>query len=140
MASRSVVRGLLRIGQQASQATGYSATRQIQVMSVDDSAVAFAQSHTALNTGGAVANEFDKVFDSTPSTSTDATSATITHITTFGTSEANFTIRRIALHDDAAATVSASSTTLVAGIDAQALTKTTDFTLAITVRLKYTEG
>lgn len=137
MASTVVVRGLLRIGQQASQATGYSATRQLQTMSIDDSAVAFAQSHTALNTGGAVTNEFDQSFDSTPSTSTDSTSATISHITTYGTANGNFTIRRIALHDDASGTVTSSSTTLVAGVDAQSLAKTTDFTLAVTLRLKY---
>jgi len=45
---------------------------------------------------------------------------------------------RVSLHNDTAANVTGSSTTLVAGIDGQSLTKTSDFTLAITVKITYT--
>lgn len=129
-----VNRGLLRIGQQASESTNYSASRNIQVMSVDDSTVSFAAGDTALNTGGAVSNEFDAAFDATP---TESGTATITHVMTIPTGSGNFNIKRIALHDDAAGTVSTSSTTLVAGIDDESLTKTSDFTMAITLTLVY---
>lgn len=130
-----VNRGLLRIGQQASESTNYNAARNIQVMSVDDSTVSFAAGDTALNTGGAVSNEFDVVFDATP---TESAPAVITHVATIPTGSGNFTIRRIALHDDVAGTVSTSSTTLVAGIDDESLTKTSDFSMAITLTLTYT--
>lgn len=132
-----VNRGLLRIGQQASESTNYSDARNIQVMSVDDSTVSFAATDTALNSGGAVANEFDAAFDATP---TESGTATITHTMTIPTGSGNFTIRRIALHDDVAGTVSTSSTTLVAGIDDESLTKTSDFTLALTLTLVYTNA
>jgi len=138
MASIVVNNGLARIGVQASQATSgagptYSASRQIQVGSVDDSSVAFAAGDTALNTGGAVATMFDQVLV-TPT----RTGQVITHTWTIATGSGNFTIRRIALHDDTTANVSDSSATLVAGIDGQTLTKTSDFTLQLTVTLTYT--
>lgn len=134
MASLIVNRGLLRIGQQASESTNYNAARNIQVMSVDDSANALAAGDTAANTGGAITNFFDKVFDATPTES----SQTITHIMTLATGEGNFTIKRILLHDDTTGNVTSSSTTLVGGVDGQTLTKTSDFTLAITLKLTYT--
>lgn len=137
MASTVVVRGLLRIGQQASESAGYDAAREIQVMAIDDSTVAFAQSHTTLGTGGAVPTEFDQTFDAAPSTATDTTSATITHVATFGTAITGITVRRVSLHDTTSTSVTTSSVSLVAGIDAQSLLKTTDFTLELTVRLKY---
>lgn len=134
MAARTVNRGLLRMGQQAFESTNYNAARNIQVMSVDDSSVAFGQTDTALNTGGAVTNEFDDAFDSTPTESGQS----ITCIMTLQTTEGNFTIRRVATHDDVAGTVSTSSTTLCQGIDGLSLTKTSDFTLAITLVTTYT--
>lgn len=132
MASRIVNRGLQVIGGRASNTV--DAFAAILSMSVDDSSTAFAAGDTALNSGGAVTNEADLDFDATPTRS----SQTVSHIATFGTGSANFTIRRIALHNAAAASVSTSSVTLVAGIDGQSLAKTTDFTLAITVRITYT--
>lgn len=138
MASRVVDNGLQRIAVQASQVTAgtpaYSATRHIQVMSWDDGTVAFAAGHTALNSGGAVTNEYDKVFDSVPTRS----SQTVTHLSTIPLGSGLFTIKRIALHDDTEANVTTSSTTLVAGIDGQSLTKTADFTLAVTLSLLLT--
>lgn len=135
MASIVVTRGLLQIGTHASQASGYGSSRFIQTMAVDNSATAFVAGATTLGSPGSI---FDQGFDATPSTATDSTSATITHITTYGTANANFTIQRVSLHDSSSTGVTGSSVTLVAGIDAQSLTKTTDFTMAITLRLKYT--
>ena len=105
-------------------------------MSVDDSAVALAATDTAANSGGAVTNFFDKVFDSTPTRTNQEISVT----TTYATGEANFTIRRILQHDNTAANVTASSASLVGGIDGQSLTKTSDFTLAITQRVNFTDN
>lgn len=139
MASLVVNNGLQRIGVQASQATGtgvtYSATRQIQSMSWDDSTTAFAAGHTALDSGGAVTNEIDANFDSTPTRS----SQTISHIATIAAGSFNGnTVKRVALHDNTAANVSTSSTTLVAGVDAQSIVKNADFSLTTTMNLLYT--
>jgi hypothetical protein len=134
MASLIVNRGLQVIGGRASNTA--DAFLEIDSMSVDDSSTAFAAGDTALNSGGAVTNEADRDFDATPTRS----SQTVSHTVTFGTGEANFTIRRIALHNAAAASVSTSSVTLVAGIDGQSLAKTADFTLTITVRITYTSA
>ncbi len=139
MTSRVVNRGLLRAGQQTFESTNYNAARNYQVLSVDDSTVAFAQTDTALNTGGAVTNEYDQAFDATP-TEGGSPTTTITCITTIATGNGNFTIKRIAIHDDVVANVSASTTTLCAGIDAQSLLKTTDFSLAITLNMLYTSA
>ena len=133
MASKITNQGLLRIGRQASESTGYDAARNIQTMSVDDSASAFVAGDTTL---GSPANQADQVLDATPTES----SQTISHVCTFATGAANFTIRRISLHDDVAASVSGSSSTLVGGIDGQSITKTSDFTLAITVTIAYSDA
>lgn len=141
MSSITVNRGLQRIGVQASQATAvsgptYGAARHIQTMSVDDSAVAFDAADTALNTGGAVTNEFDAAFDAQPTRA--AGTQTVSHTMTIPQGSGNFTIRRIAFHDDTPGNVSTSSTTLVAGIDGQSITKTAAFSLALIVSLAYT--
>lgn len=140
MAALITTRGLQRLGVQASQATAgagptYSATRHLQTMSVDDQTSAFLASDADLDRAGTltVTNEFDAAFDAAPT----RTDQTITHLMTIPTGSGNFTIRRIAIHDDTAANVSTSSDTLVCGIDGQALAKTSDFTLAITVTLTY---
>lgn len=130
-----VNRGLLRIGQQASESTNYDAARNIQVMSIDDSTVDFAATDTALNSGGAVTNEFDAVLDATP---TETAPATITHVMTVPTGSGNFTTKRIALHDNVAGSVDATTATLVAGVDSKSLGKTSDFSMAITLTLTYT--
>lgn len=131
MASIVVNRGLLRIGQQAFQSTNYSVSRYIQVMSVDDSVTALAAGTTTL---GSPTNEFDAVFNSTPTES----GQTITCIMTIPTGSGNFTIRRLCEHDDTATNVTGSSTTLVSGVDAQTLTKTSDFSLAVTKQFTFT--
>lgn len=129
MAARTVNRGLLRVLQQAFESTNYNAARNLQVLSVDDSSTAFGQTDTALNTGGAVTNMYDQAFDSTPTESGQS----ITCVTTIGTGNGNFTIRRVATHDDTTTNVTTSSTTLCQAIDGLSLTKTSDFSLAITL-------
>lgn len=133
MANRVVNAGLQRIGDTASQTSGYSASRYIRTMSIDDSSNAFVAGDTALNSGGAVSNEYDVAFDSTPTRSGQV----VSHVATIPVGSGNFTIRRIALHDDTAANVTTSSTTLVAGVDGQSLTKTSDFTMTFTLTLTY---
>lgn len=139
MAAKVTDQGLQRIGVQASQATSgsgptYSATRHIQVMSIDDSSVAFADGHTALNSGGAVSSEFDMAFDASGVT---RSGLVVSHVATIPTGSGNFTIRRIALHDNAAGSVDATTSTLIAGVDGQSIVKTSDFTIAFTLTLTY---
>lgn len=136
MAAKIVNQGLIRCGKQTFESTNYNAARNVQTLSIDDSSNAFAAGDTALNSGGAVSNEFDQVFDATPTES----SQTVTTVTTIGTGDGNFTIRRIALHDDTAANVTTSSTTLFGGIDGQSLTKTSDFTMEITVTCAFADN
>lgn len=128
--------GLQRIGINASQATAFSSSRYFRTMSVDDSANAITATDTAANSGGAVTNFYDQALDATPTRSNQ----TITHVMTVPTGSGNFTIRRILMHDDTAANVTTSSTTLGWGIDGQTLAKTADFTIAFTLRLTYSQG
>ena len=103
-------------------------------MSCDDSSTAFAQTDTALNSGGAVTNEVDQNLDA----ATTRSSQTVSHVMTLASGTFNgVTIRRIALHDDVTANVTTSSTSLGAGIDGQTIAKTSDFSLAITVQITY---
>ena len=134
MANLIVSQGLQRIADTISRTSGYSVSRYIQTLSIDDSAVAFTAGDTALNSGGAVTNEFDVAFDSTPTRS----GQTVTHLATIPTGSGNFTIKRIALHDDTAANVTSSSTTLVGGVDGQTLVKTSSFSITFTLTILYT--
>lgn len=127
-----VNRGLQVIGGRASATA--DAFGSIQAMSVDDSAGAFAAGHNSLDGAGAVGNEFDADFDATPTRSGQQ----ISHVMTIPSGSGNFVIRRVALHNAPAASVSASSVSLVAGIDGQSITKTADFALTVTVRITYT--
>lgn len=143
MAAKIVNQGLQRIGINASAVGGSSTvgssqtvTRYLMTMSVDDSTVAFAAGDTALNTGGAVTNEFDQLLDAFATRS----SQTVSHVATIPTGSGNFTIKRIALHDDTATNVTTSSTTLVGGVDGQTLAKTSSFSLAITLSILYTDN
>lgn len=120
----------------ADRASGVAgAGAAIASMSVDDSSVAFAAGDTALNSGGAVTTESDANFDSTPTRSGQV----VSHVATFGTG-VSLTIRRIALHNAAAASVSTSSTTLIAGVDGQSIVKDSSFSLTITMKITYTSG
>lgn len=136
MAGRVVDQGLQRIGVQASQATSgagptYSATRHIQVMSLDDGAGDFVAANDDCTDPGAVTNFFDAAFTSTPTRS----GLVITHVVVFATTEGNFVIRKVCLHDNVIASVSATSTTLVAGVTSQSITGTADFTKTFTETL-----
>lgn len=135
MATLMTTNGLQRVGVQASQATSgggptYSATRHIQTMSVDDTVAAFVAGDTAL---GSPTNSFDKAFDAAPTRTTQ----TISHAMTLATAEGNFTLRRLALHDDTAANVTGASATVCAGIDGLTLTKNATFTLKSTFQVTY---
>lgn len=134
MAAKVVNRGLQVIGGRASNTA--DAFAAIQSLSADDNSSAFTATDTALNSVGSVTNQADVDFDATPTRSGQV----ITHIGTFGTGAANFLIRRFALHNAAAASVSASSTTLVGGIDGQSFTKTSDFTMTVTIKITYTDN
>lgn len=138
MAAKIVDQGLQRIAVTASQVTAggppaYDAARYIRTMAVDDSASAFTAGTTTL---GSPSNLFDLAFDGAPTRS----GLIVTHIATVPTGNGNFTIRRVSLHDDTVANVTGSSSTLVAGIDGLALTKTSDFSLAITMRITYSDN
>lgn len=108
----------------------------VQVLGVDDNASNFAATDTAENTRGALVNFAKQAFDATPTRSGQTISCT----TTLATGTANFTIKGIALHNDIAANVTASSTTLIAGIAGQSIVKTSSFTLAITVSDLFTDN
>lgn len=107
----------------------------LQSMSVDNatgSGNAFAAANTKLNDAAGATSFSAKAFDATfPSRSGQVT----TFQSTFGTSDANFTIGRIALHGTAAGSVSLSSTGLYGGVDQQSLTKTSSFTLIIQLNI-----
>lgn len=134
MGSLIVNRGLQVIGGRASDtADGFAV---IASLSVDDSDAAFSAGDTTLNSSGLVTNETTLDFDTTPT----RVNQTVSHSATFDERVANFTIKRIALHNAAADIVSQSSDTLVAGIDGQSLTKSVDFKLTITVKITYTSA
>ena len=102
-------------------------------MAVDDSGTAFAAGTTTL---GSPTNLFDQAFDSAPTRSGQV----VTHVTTIAAGNGNFTIQRVSLHDDTVANVTGTSTTVVAGIDGLSLTKTSDFSLSITLKLTYADN
>jgi hypothetical protein len=142
MAAKIVNNGLQRIGVQASQATSgagptYNASRHIQTMCVDDNSNAFAATDADLDRAGSltITNHHD-VTIATPTRSGQV----ISHVGTFASGVANFTIRRISLHDNAIGSVDASSDTLVAGIDGQTFAKTSDFSLVFTLTITYSDA
>lgn len=131
MASIIVNRGLQVIAGRASSTSDSFAA--VQSMAVDDSATSFLATDTSL---GSPSNVAAKAFDSTPSRS----SQTVTHVATFATTDANFTVRRISLHNEVAGSVTGASTTLFSGIDSQSITKTSDFSMTITININYTDN
>ena len=134
MAAIVVNNGLQCIGERASFVTpGFN---RIQVISVDDQASAFLATDQDLDRAGGltVSNMFDQAISPDPTRS----GQTITHSTVIPTGSGNFTIRRLALHHDTAGVVTTASNTLVSGVDGQSLTKTSDFTMTITLKHTYT--
>lgn len=133
MAALIVTQGLLSLGQNFSHSTNFNSARFIQCMMVDDGTALLA-ANTKSN--DSAANEFDQAFTATP---TETAPAKITHSTVIPTGSANsFVIKRVLLHNDTAANVTLSSTTLVGGIDGQSYQKTLDATLTPTLDLIYT--
>lgn len=112
----------------------------VQCIGVDNQSADYEAAHTAINgTGGTartITNSHFEDFDATPTRSNQ----TITCVTTLETGDANFTIGSISLHNAPAGSCSASSTTLFAGIDGQSITKTSSFTLTITLSILYTDN
>lgn len=106
---------------------------KLQTMSVDDATGAFAAGNTKLNDAAGYTQLVAQAFDSTPTRS----GQTVTCLSTYATGTANFTIRRVALHNTVSGSTTATSTGLWGGIDGQALTKTTDFSLTITVQTTF---
>lgn len=133
MASLIVNQGLQRLAINGSQASGFSSSRFIQTMAVDDATGAFAAAHTKLNDAAGFTQEFDAAFDATPTMS----GQTVIHKMTIPTGSGNFTIRRVSLHDNAAASVDGTSATLVGGVDGQSIAKTSDFSLLIELRVTF---
>lgn len=125
MASLVPNQGLIRCGKQTFESTNYNAAREVQVMSADDSATALTSGTTTL---GSPTNEFDAARDATPTES----GQTIIFVMTIPTGSGNFTIRRLIEHDDTAANVTGTSSTVFGGVDNQTLAKTSDFSLAVT--------
>lgn len=131
MASIIVNRGLQTIvGRASGTADGFAAWQSI---SVDDSATALTAGTTTL---GSPVNVETNDFDATPTRSAQ----TVTHLVTFTTAEANFEIKRIVIHNAAAASVTGASTTVVAGVDGQSITKTSGFALELELRHTATDN
>jgi hypothetical protein len=131
MASLVVNRGLQMAGNRASGITGANSSAMV-TMVADSKASALASTNTTI----AASTFRAKAFDSTPTRSAQ----TVSHVTTFTTTQANFVIRRLTLHNLTAASVTSNSSSLIAGIDGQALTKTTSFSMAVTLQLTYTSS
>lgn len=94
---------------------------------------AFSATMTKLTDATSVTTASAVSFNPTPSRA----SQTVSHVAIYATNSANFTIGGISLHNSASTGVNTTSTTLVAGIDAQTLGKTTDFQLTITMKIAY---
>jgi hypothetical protein len=126
MASLIVNQGLQMIGDRASGVAG--AGNAISNMAVDDKATAFVAGDTNL---GSPTNLQNNVLDSTPTRSGQV----VSHVMTLTTGQFNtFTVKRISLHNG---TATATSTTLIAGIDAQSILKGSTFSLKFTVQITY---
>lgn len=138
MSAIIVSSGRDRIAINASQTSSFDTTRHIRTMAVDDQSSAFLDTDQDLDRAGGltVTNEFDAALDATPA---DPVGNAVSHVMTIPTGSGNFTIRRLSLHDDTAANVTVSSNTLVAGVDGQSWTKTSDFTVTPTLTITYTD-
>lgn len=125
------------VGGGAGIGSSQSSSRYLMTMSVDDNASNFAAADTALNTSrGAITNEADQLFDALATRSNQ----TLSFTTTYATGTANFVHKGLAWHDDTATNVTTSSTTLVAGIAGQSITKSSTFSLAYTGQITFTDN
>lgn len=104
---------------------GITAQDAVDAMGVSD----FGGINATTTSIAAASNKEVNVFDSTPTRSGQE----VTCVATFGTSEANFNITDITLHNDGVG----ANTGVFGGIDNQSLTKTSDFSLTITLKVTY---
>lgn len=135
MATLVVNRGLQMIGDRASGVAGAGAA--VTTMAVDDGTRSLAAADvdcSSTGSGGSAPTNFvSQAFDATPTRA----GQTVTHVVTLAVGTANFTIKRVTLHNAAAGSVTGTSSTLISGIDALSLTKTSSFTLKLSVTLTY---
>lgn len=138
MAAIVVSQGRDRTAINTSHTTSWDSARYVRTMSIDDQSSGFLDTDQDLDRAGGltVSNEYDAAFDATPS---DPSGNAVSHVMTVPTGSGNFTIRRIALHDDTAGNVTVSSNTLHSGVDGQSWTKTSDFTVTPTLTLTYSD-
>lgn len=126
--------GLKMIGDRASAVSGAAAA--IAGMSFDDSSVAFTNNDTAANSGGAITNFQGNALDSTPTGGAAATPYVVTHLCTLTTGQLNgVTVKRFAAHNSS--TPTASSTTIMSGVDGFSLLKAPTFSMTPTYKHSY---
>lgn len=104
---------------------GITAQDAVDAMGVSDYGALIAATTNITSATNKVVN----ALDATPTRS----GQTVTTIATFATGQANFTITTITLHNDGAAAY----TGVYGGVDNQSLTKTSDFSLTITMKVTY---
>lgn len=142
--------GLQRIGINMSAVgttlgTSLSTARWFQTMAVDTNTGGagfprnFAAGDVACSSDGtaggtAPTSSYDALLDATPTRSAQTTS----HVMTIPTGSGNFLIVRVSLHDDTATNTTGTSATLAAGLDGNSISKSSSFTLKITLNLLYT--
>lgn len=135
MASVNMTQGLKMVGDRASGVSGAAAA--IAGMTFDNNTVAFVNTHTACNTGGASPNIQGNALDSTPTGGSAATPYVVSHICTLTAGQFNGnTVKRIALHNTSSPTDS--TTSLMFGVDGFSLVKAATFALVPTFKLSYT--
>lgn len=131
MASLEVNRGLQQTGIRAAGITGANSSAAV-TMVADSKSSALAATDTTI-----AASTFKaKAFDATPTRSNQ----TVTYVATFTATQANFAIKRLTIHNLAAASVTSNSSSLLGGIDGQSFTKTTSFALTISLAKTYTSS
>lgn len=134
MGAVSFTQGLKLVGDKASAVAGAAAA--IAGMSFDDNTVAFVNTHTACNSGGASPHFQGNALDSTPTGGAAATPYVVSHLCTLTPAQFNtFTVKRLALHNSAAPTDS--STTLAFGLDGMSLLKGSGFGITPTFKISY---
>lgn len=135
MAAVNMTAGLKMVGDRASGVSGAAAA--IAGMTFDDNTVAFANTHTACNSGGASPHIQGNALDATPIGPAAATPYVVPHLCTLTAGQFNtFVVKRIALHNTNAPTDSTAS--LMFGVDGFSLTKGSGFGLTPSFKLSYT--
>jgi len=143
MANVNFTQGLKMVGDRASGVSGAAAA--IAGMSVDDDDASGGTAHTGflaadttLRNGGTAGPTLQgNALDSTPTGGSAASPYVTSHLMTLTTSQFNGqNVNRIALHNTNAPT--ATTTSVMFGIDGLALAKASSFSLITTFKLSYT--